>query len=235
MEVRVDHLAVVPKHLAARGAQGTPHLRRLARNPGVHLVPHVRPRVEPLRLPAAPVPEGEGSRDHRLREHRLPFLRPAGPHFAADHARQVTLDRYPVDQRQPRGVANHAQPPPVATSVRHGEPVLGNVDGRDAGALLAGGAVGLHEPDSGGVGDDRPPRARGNGAERLAVRVVAEQQLAAPVAAQRDAARAGEQSHAQLGLGARREGGSGPRAAARPRHRDGASEPAPRPAPRRVV
>src|SRR2546430_3270723 len=39
---------------------------------------------------------------------------------------------------------------------------------------------------SGGVGDDRPPRARGNGAERLAVRVVAEQQLAAPVAAQRE-------------------------------------------------
>src|SRR2546430_9178828 len=108
---------------------------------------------------------------------------------------------------------------------------LGEVDRGAAEPPLDPGAVGLHEPYAGRVDRDRPRRARRDRAERLAVGVVADEQLT--VSAQRDAGRPGQEADAQLRLGAggdRLRPGTGG-----PGRGDEASEPAPRPAPRRVV
>jgi len=85
------------------------------------------------------------------------------------------------------------------------------------------------------IGQDGPGGAGGDGADRLAVAVVGDEQLAVP--SQRDARGADRETDAQLRLDA---GCKGRRGCLRPRagrgsQREDASEDVPRPGPRRVV
>ena len=254
VEVGVNQVAVIAQHLPPGGAQGAPHLGRLPRDSGVYLVSHIGPGVEALRLPAAPVLERERPRHHGLREHRLAFVGASRSHFSADHAREVALDRHPVHHGEARRVTQHIQPPAIPPAVRHGEAVLRDAHRRDAGAPLAPGAVRLHEPDARGVDHDGPHGTGGDRADRLAVRVVGDEQLS--IASQSDAGRTGDEPDAQLRLRPRGEGrglrpatGAGEGEGASPVPTDGAkrphaapgaswngaSEPALRPVPRRVV
>jgi len=124
----------------------------------------------------------------------LALVAPARAYLAADHAREVALDRHPVHQGEPGRVADHVHAAAVAAPIRHREPPFGDIDRRDAEPPLDPGAVGLHEPHAGGVDQHRPRRAHRDRTERFAVRVVADEQLA--VAAQRDAGGAGREADA---------------------------------------
>src|SRR2546425_8207676 len=137
MEVGVNQVPAIADHLPAGSAQSGPHLGRLAHDPGIDLVPHIGPGVEALRLPATAVLERERARHHGLREHRLALVGPAGSHFPTDHAGEVTLDRHAVRQGESGGIAHHVQPPAIAPTGRHREPVLGDVHGGAAAAPLA--------------------------------------------------------------------------------------------------
>src|SRR5436853_63933 len=126
-------------------------------------------------------------------------------------------------------------PPVRRTAPRHREAMLGNVDRGDPDMACTARAVRLHDAQPARIGHDRPGGAGGDGADRLAVTVVGDEQFA--VAPERDARRSEREPDAQLRLYA---GSEGRRGGLRPRAGRGgqseeASEPAPRPGPRRVV
>src|SRR6266850_1255665 len=229
VEVGVDQIAAIAQHLPPGGTQRAPHVGRLAPDPGVDLVPYIGPSVEALRFPAAPVLERERPRHHGLREHRLAFVGSSWSQLPADDTREVTLDRYAVHQGESRGIAQHVQPPTIPATVRHGEAALRDIHRGDAAAPLATRAVRLHESETRRVDDDRPCRTRRDRPDRLAIRVVGDEQLA--IAPQHDAGRTGDETDAQLGLGPGGER-SGLRPPTSPGEGESASEPALRPAPR---
>src|ERR1041384_1572036 len=94
MEVGVDRETAIDEHLPRGRAYRVPDLRRFGRDAAVHLVAHVRKRVEALGLVAAPILDREGPGDHRLRPQRRQLVRPPGTHLGTDRARHVALERY---------------------------------------------------------------------------------------------------------------------------------------------
>src|SRR5256714_4778414 len=235
VKVGLDDRAVVLEHLAAGPAYRAPHFGRFSRDAVVQLVAHVRPRVEPERLPAAAVLQGEAARYDRLGEQRLLLVVAPDADFASQHARQIALDGHAVQHRQSGGVPDHVHAAAVAAAGRHREAPLGNADRGEPHMACTAGAVRPDDVQPTRIGHDRPGGAGGDGAEGLAVAVVRDEQFA--VTSQRDARCSDRESDAQLRLhaGSERRRGALRWRAGRGRQGEDASEPAPRPGPRRVV
>src|SRR5437879_438878 len=201
VEIRFDDLPGVLEHLTRRPAHGAPHLGCLARNAVVHLIADVRPGVEAQRFPATAVLQGEAARDHRLGDERLRLLGAADADLAAQHAGQVALHRHAVHHCQPGAGADHVDTPPVPATAHHREAVLGHAHGGDPRVTLGRGAARRDQAQAAGIGCDGPSHAGGDGADRLAVPIVRDEQLA--IAAEGDAGRPDREPDPQLRLHAR--------------------------------
>src|SRR5947199_9242923 len=180
MEVGPDDLPVVLVHLSRVAAYRARRIGRLALDAGVDLVADVRPRVEPERLPAAAVLEGEAARDDCLGEQRLLLVVVPNADLTCQHAREVALHRHPVQEGQPGAVPHNVDTAAVTAAAHHREAAFRDVHGGDTRVTLAPGAVGLDDAQAARIRDNGPGRAGRDGAERRPGPIVGDEQL--PVA-----------------------------------------------------
>ena len=238
MEIGVDDVTVVRQHLARGFSHGVPGLCGFHRDAEVDLIARVGVRVEPKRLPAAPVLDRESAGDDGLGEDGRQLVGPARPDFRRHDARDVALDIHAIHHGETAAPRRDADAPAIAPAVRHHEPVLGDVHDRDAAQRLSACAVGLHQPEPRGIsriGEDDPPRPGRNRSHRRAARGLADEQLAALGPADRRIGESHRETDAQLRLARRGRRSPGwPRAGGRRDQRE-ASERALRPAPHRAA
>ena len=203
VEIRVDHVAVVPQDLSRRFAHGVPGLIRFHGNAQVDLIARVGIRIEPECLPPATVLDGKAAGDDGLGQDGRQLVGPPCPDFRRHDARDVALDIHAIHHGKTAAARGDAHAPAIAPAVRHHEPVLGDVHDGDAAQRVRARAIGLHQSEPRGIGrigDDDPPHPGRNRSHRRAARRFADEQLATFGPADRGVGQPHREPNPQLGF-----------------------------------